>query len=43
MYDLLSGYSVIEASSFVAAPSAALYCAQMGMSVIRVDQNCCRR
>ncbi|WP_076861058.1 CoA transferase [Bradyrhizobium mercantei] len=38
MYDLLSGLSVIEASSFVAAPSAGLYCAQLGADVIRVDQ-----
>ena len=38
MYDLLSGLSVIEASSFVASPSAGLYCAQMGAEVIRVDQ-----
>jgi 2-methylfumaryl-CoA isomerase len=38
MYDLLSGLTVIEASSFVASPSAVLYCAQMGAEVIRVDQ-----
>ena len=38
MYDLLSNLSVIEASSFVASPSAGLYCAQMGAEVIRVDQ-----
>lgn len=38
MYDLLSGLSVIEASSFVASPSAGLYCAQMGAEVVRVDQ-----
>lgn len=38
MYDLLAGLSVIEASSFVASPSAGLYCAQMGAEVIRVDQ-----
>ncbi|MES2056375.1 MAG: CoA transferase [Pseudomonadota bacterium] len=38
MYDLLSGLSVVEASSFVASPSAGLYCAQMGAEVIRVDQ-----
>lgn len=38
MYDLLSSLSVIEASSFVASPSAGLYCAQMGAEVIRVDQ-----
>lgn len=38
MYDLLSGLSVIEASSFVASPTAGLYCAQLGAEVIRVDQ-----
>lgn len=38
MYDLLSGLSLIEASSFVASPSAGLYCAQLGAEVIRVDQ-----
>lgn len=38
MYDLLDGLSIIEASSFVASPSAGLYCAQMGAEVIRVDQ-----
>lgn len=38
MYQLLAGLSVIEASSFIAAPSAGLYCAQMGADVIRVDQ-----
>lgn len=38
MYDLLSGLSIIEASSFVASPSAGLYCAQFGAEVIRVDQ-----
>ena len=38
MYNLLSGLSVIEASSFVASPSAGLYCAQFGAEVIRVDQ-----
>ena len=38
MYQLLSGLSVIEASSFVASPSAGLYCAQFGAEVIRVDQ-----
>lgn len=37
MYQLLSGLSVIEASSFVASPTAGLYCAQMGAEVIRVD------
>ncbi|KAJ8136577.1 hypothetical protein OY671_010210, partial [Metschnikowia pulcherrima] len=38
VYDLLGGSSVIEASSFVASPTAGLYCAQMGADVIRVDQ-----
>ncbi|MGQ5700580.1 CoA transferase [Sandaracinobacteroides sp. A072] len=38
MYDLLGGLSVIEASSFVASPTAGLYLAQMGAEVIRVDQ-----
>lgn len=38
MYNLLSGLSVIEASSFVASSTAGLYCAQFGAEVIRVDQ-----
>ena len=38
MYPLLPGLSVIEASSFVASPTAGLYLAQMGAEVIRVDQ-----
>jgi 2-methylfumaryl-CoA isomerase len=38
VYPLLNGLSVIEASSFVASPSAGLYLAQMGAEVIRVDQ-----
>lgn len=38
MYNLLNGCRVVEASSFVAAPSAGLYLAQMGAEVIRVDQ-----
>jgi len=38
MYNLLTGLSVIEASSFVASPTAGLYCAQLGAEVIRVDQ-----
>jgi len=38
MYNLLGGLSIIEASSFVASPTAALYCAQFGAEVIRVDQ-----
>ncbi len=35
---MLSGLSIIEASSFVASPTAGLYLAQMGAQVIRVDQ-----
>jgi 2-methylfumaryl-CoA isomerase len=38
MYDLLTGLTIVEASSFVASPTAGLYCAQMGAEVIRVDQ-----
>jgi 2-methylfumaryl-CoA isomerase len=38
MYNLLPGLSVIEASSFVASPTAGLYLAQFGAEVIRVDQ-----
>lgn len=38
MYPLLQGLSVIEASSFVASPTAGLYLAQMGAEVIRIDQ-----
>ncbi len=38
MYALLTGLSVIEASSFVASPTCGLYLAQMGAEVIRVDQ-----
>ena len=38
MYKLLSDLSLIEVSSFVASPTAGLYCAQMGANVIRVDQ-----
>jgi 2-methylfumaryl-CoA isomerase len=38
MYDLLGKLRVVEASSFVASPSAGLYLAQMGAEVIRVDQ-----
>jgi 2-methylfumaryl-CoA isomerase len=38
MYNLLNDLSVIEASSFVASPTAGLYMAQMGAEVIRVDQ-----
>ncbi|KPF86971.1 carnitine dehydratase [Novosphingobium sp. AAP83] len=38
MYDLLGNLTIIEASSFVASPTAGLYCAQMGAEVVRVDQ-----
>jgi 2-methylfumaryl-CoA isomerase len=38
MYSLLKGLTIIEASSFVASPTAGLYLAQMGAEVIRVDQ-----
>ncbi len=38
MYHLLNQLTLIEASSFVAAPTAGLYCAQLGAEVIRVDQ-----
>ncbi len=37
MYSLLSDLRIIEASSFVASPSAGLYLAQLGATVIRVD------
>ncbi|MEO0462767.1 MAG: CoA transferase [Pseudomonadota bacterium] len=37
MYNLLENLSIIEVSSFVASPTAGLYCAQMGAEVIRVD------
>lgn len=37
MYQLLTGLSIVEASSFVASPSAGLYLAQLGAEVIRVD------
>ena len=37
MYDLLGDLSIVEVSSFVASPTAGLYCAQMGAEVIRVD------
>jgi 2-methylfumaryl-CoA isomerase len=38
MYDLLKDLTIIEASSFVASPSAGLYLAQLGAEVVRVDQ-----
>ena len=37
MYQMLNDLSIIEVSSFVASPTAGLYCAQMGAEVIRVD------
>lgn len=37
MYNLLTDLSIVEVSSFVASPTAGLYCAQMGAEVIRVD------
>lgn len=37
MYSLLNDLSIVEVSSFVASPTAGLYCAQMGAEVIRVD------
>ena len=38
VYDILTGLSLVEVSSFVASPSAGLYLAQFGADVIRVDQ-----
>ena len=38
MYDLLRGLRVVEAASFIAAPSCALHLLQMGAEVIRIDQ-----
>ena len=37
MYNLLNDLSIVEVSSFVASPTAGLYCAQLGAEVIRVD------
>ena len=37
MYDILSGLKIIEVSSFVASPTAGLYCAQFGADVVRID------
>ncbi|MEQ1499437.1 MAG: CoA transferase [Novosphingobium sp.] len=37
MYDLLSDLKIVEVSSFVASPTAGLYCAQMGADVVRID------
>lgn len=38
MYSILSGLRIVEASSFVAAPSAGMHLAQLGAQVIRIDQ-----
>ncbi|MXO86699.1 carnitine dehydratase [Altererythrobacter aurantiacus] len=38
MYNLLPDLSIIEVPSFIASPTAGLYCAQMGAEVIRIDQ-----
>ncbi len=38
MYQILSGLRIVEASSFVAAPSAGMHLAQLGAEVIRIDQ-----
>lgn len=37
MYQLLKGLRVVEGAAFVAGPSCALHCAQMGAEVIRFD------
>lgn len=37
MYPLLSDLSIVEISSFVASPTAGLYCGQFGAEVIRID------
>ena len=38
MVSLLAGMTVVEGAAFVAGPSCALYLAQMGARVIRIDQ-----
>lgn len=38
MVSLLDGMTVVEGAAFVAGPSCALYLAQMGARVIRIDQ-----
>ena len=38
MYDMLSGLQVVEAATFIAAPSCALQQLQMGAEVIRIAQ-----
>lgn len=37
MYPLLTGLRIVEISSFVASPTAGLYCGQFGAQVIRID------
>ena len=37
MHDLLDDLAIAEVSSFVASPTAGLYCAQMGADVVRID------
>ena len=37
MHDLLADLTIAEVSSFVASPTAGLYCAQMGADVVRID------
>ena len=37
MYAIRSGLKIIEVSSFVASPTAGLYCAQFGAEVVRID------
>lgn len=37
MYPLLTDLSIVEISSFVASPTAGLYCGQFGAEVIRID------
>ena len=38
MYGLLRGLRIVEAASFIAAPSCSLHLAQMGAEIIRIDQ-----
>ena len=37
MAPLLKGLRIVEAASFIAAPSCGLHCAQLGAEVIRID------
>ena len=37
MHDVLAGLRVVEAASFIAAPSSGLHLAQLGAEVIRID------